>query len=268
MKKHCILIQAHKDISYFLEFARLNEQVNIYIHIDKKSSYIPTTTHKNVFIIKNPINIYWGGWSQVEATLLLIKTALKNEDNKYFHFCSGEDIILQDFSYIESDWNHGFHHSAMLESEHSSKHQYRIRFDYIHADTNWQRSVFGKVLTKISQSLNKIVPSSKKSLYGSSWFSLKRNHAEILDSNSPAYKLFFRKKLCPDEHFFQFLAEDNNIKIANNNKRFVVFDKKYNNGNNPRYLDSDDVLYAKECGFWFARKVDKNIALRFLKNNY
>ena len=79
--KHCLLIQAHKDVGYFLEFARLNEQANVYIHIDKKSTDIPTPVYKNVFIVKNPINVYWGGWSQVEATLLLSKTALLNKEN-------------------------------------------------------------------------------------------------------------------------------------------------------------------------------------------
>ena len=266
--KHCILIQAHKDISYFLEFARLNEQVNIYVHIDKKSNYVPAITHKNVFIIKNPINVYWGGWSQVKATLLLIEFALQNEENYYFHFCSGEDVILQKFSYIEADWRHNFHHSVMLESEYSYKHQYRNRFNYIHANTKLQRSILGKILTQLYKKLNEVIPSDENTLYGSSWFSLKRDHAEMFNSVSPSYKSLFKKKLCPDEHFFQLLAKDSNIKIANDNKRFIVFDKKYKNGNNPYYLNNEDLLSAKECGFWFARKVDKNIALQFLKGSY
>lgn len=265
--KHCVLIQAHKDASYFLEFARLNEQVNFYIHIDKKSTYIPISLYKNVFIVKNPINVNWGGWSQVQATLLLINLALQNQDNNYFHLCSGEDVILQEFSDIQEDWHTNFCDAIMLESEYCSRHQYRRTFNFIHADTCWQRSITGKVLTKIYQYYNTIIPNQQNALYGSSWFSMNRQHAEIINKTSSQYEQSFKKNLCPDEHFFQFLAYDNDCKVANTNKRFIVFDKKHNNGNSPLYLNYQQIVEAKENGSWFARKVDKKTALEFLQKS-
>lgn len=266
--KHCILIQAHKDIDYFLEFAHLNEQTNFYIHMDKKSNFNLTTSQKNVFFVKNSINVYWGGWSQVEATLLLIDLALQNEENYYFHLCSGEDVVLQKFNKIEYEWQNKFTHAAMIESSYSKKHQYRTRYNQPQANKNWQISLAGKLVTRLYKYLNTVVPNSDYPLYGSQWFSITRNDALIIDSMSKQHKSLFEKKLCPDEHFFQFLVNKSDIRVANNNRRIIIFDEKHNNGNNPLYLDSKDLLSAKEAGFWFARKVNRDVALNFLHNHY
>lgn len=264
--KHCILIQAHKDIEYFLEFARLNEKVNFYVHMDKKSNFHLNTLHKNVFFVKNSINVYWGGWSQVEATLLLIDLALQNEENCYFHLCSGEDVVLQNFNQIEYEWQNKFTHAAMIEASYSKDHQYRTRYNQIHADTKWQRSLSGKLLTKLYKYLNILIPSSNYQLYGSQWFSITRSQALLINNVSIEHKDFFKKKLCPDEHFFQFISNEKNIPIANCNKRFIVFKEEHNNGNSPLYLNNEDLLSASKFGFWFARKVRKDVALSFLHN--
>jgi len=268
MMKHCILIQAHKDIDYFLEFARLNEQINFYVHMDKKSNFSSTTSQKNIFFVENSINVNWGGWSQVEATLLLFELALQNEENYYFHLCSGEDVILQSFSEIEYQWQNKFINSAMMEASYSAAHQYRMRYNQIHADTEWQRNLLGKALTKLYKYMNILTPSSHYPLYGSQWFSVARNQALLITSASVEYKDFFKKKLCPDEHFFQLLTLEKNIPISNNNRRFIVFKEQYNNGNSPLYLSIESLLSARESKFWFARKVKKDIALNFLHNHY
>jgi len=266
--KHCVLIQAHKDIDYFLEFARLNGNTNFYVHMDKKSKFNLTISHKNVFIVENSINVRWGGWTQVEATLLLFELALQDKENYYFHLCSGEDVILRSFSKIEYEWQKKFTHSAMIESSYSVAHQYRTRYDQIHADTDWQRSLSGKLLTRLYKYLNILIPSSDYPLYGSQWFSVTRNQALLINKASKKHKDFFRKKLCPDEHFFQLILNEKSIPIANCNRRFIVFEKEYKNGNSPLYLNDEDLLSASEVGFWFARKVEKDIALNFLYNHY
>ena len=34
MKKHALLIQAHQDISYFIKLAKIQPNVNFYVHMD------------------------------------------------------------------------------------------------------------------------------------------------------------------------------------------------------------------------------------------
>ena len=53
------------------------------------------------------------------------------------------------------------------------------------------------------------------------------------------YSDFFRHKLVPDEHFFQTLIAEkltNQIRLSNDNRRQIIFDKNVNNGNSPIYL--------------------------------
>ena len=43
-----------------------------------------------------------------------------------------------------------------------------------------------------------------------------------------------------------------------------IFDKNVNNGNSPIYLDLLKLERAKFDGYWFARKVKKDVALTWL----
>lgn len=56
----------------------------------------------------------------------------------------------------------------------------------------------------------------------------------------------------------------NQLCLSDNNKRLIVFDKAINNGNSPIYLDSLKLELAKFDGYWFARKVKKEVALTWL----
>ena len=44
----------------------------------------------------------------------------------------------------------------------------------------------------------------------------------------------------------------------------IIFDKNVNNGNSPIYLDLFKLERAKFDGYWFARKVKKDVALTWL----
>ncbi|MDT7995797.1 conjugal transfer protein, partial [Acinetobacter baumannii] len=106
----------------------------------------------------------------------------------------------------------------------------------------------------------------KKYYIGSQWFSIKRKQLCILiDSITQEDIDFFVKKLCPDEHFFQYLIEKNGLigNLSEDNRRFLFFDKKYQNGSSPIFLSLEQLLEAKKKGFWFARKVDQKVMNKF-----
>lgn len=75
----------------------------------------------------------------------------------------------------------------------------------------------------------------------------------------------FKKTPCCDEHAFQILIRNFNIKnIVNNNKRFVIFNGKAN----PEYLSINKVYEIKKSqNYWFIRKLDEDLLLFLLKNN-
>ena len=270
MKKHALLIQAHQDISYFIKLAKIQPNVNFYVHVDAKSDYFPnaeTAQLANVFLLKDRITVRWGGFSQIEATLKLFETAFANEDNAYFHLLSGEDVVLQPFEVIEKQWQQRFDFQAMMTCEIAPQYAYRFIMDSPHADSDWQRQLTGKIITKLQQGVAKIKTYHSPIYFGSQWFSVTRADWEKIVPFTDEYSDFFRHKLVPDEHFFQTLITEkltNQIRLSNDNRRQIIFDKNVNNGNSPIYLDLLKLERAKFDGYWFARKVKKDVALTWL----
>lgn len=270
MKKHALLIQAHQDISYFIKLAKIQPNVNFYVHVDAKSDYFPdaeTAQLANVFLLKDRITVRWGGFSQIEATLKLFETAFANEDNAYFHLVSGEDVVLQPFEVIEKQWQQRFDFRAMMTCEIAPQYAYRFIMDSPHADSDWQRQLTGKIITKLQQGVAKIKTYHSPIYFGSQWFSVTREDWEKIVPFIDEYSDFFRHKLVPDEHFFQTLITEkltNQIRLSNDNRRQIIFDKNVNNGNSPIYLDLLKLERAKFDGYWFARKVKKDVALTWL----
>lgn len=261
----CLLVQAHKDISYFIDLAKCQPHVNIYVHLDAKSAYFPITETKhlpNIFLLRNRVTVYWGGFSQVQATLLLLHEAMANPANQYFHLISGEDVLLQPLDVILQQWQYEFNYAMMIQHRNVPQYHYRLKYAMPHADTDWQRSLLGKILTKTYQMRAKFSP-PKTVMYGSQWFSATRQHLQRLLKYEAQASDLFRKKLVPDEHFFQYLivnqnANDDSINVSNDNQRFIYFEE---NNNHPNYLDFADLHLAQQQGFWFARKVNNPVAM-------
>ena len=270
MKKHALLIQAHQDISYFIKLAKIQPNVNFYVHMDAKSRDFPKTdlaNLANVVLLSDRVSVRWGGFSQIEATLKLFETAFANEDNAYFHLLSGEDVVLQPFEVIEKQWQQRFDFQAMMTCERAPQYAYRFIMDSPHADSNWQRQLTGKIITKLQKAVAKVKPYHSPIYFGSQWFSVTRADWEKIVPFTDEYSDFFRHKLVPDEHFFQTLITEkltNQIRLSNDNRRQIIFDKNVNNGNSPIYLDLLKLEQAKFNGYWFARKVKKDVALTWL----
>ena len=82
--KMAIAMQCHansEQINKIIEFFD-DDDIDIYIHIDKKSNIkSEIVTRNNVYILDNNINVKWGQYSQVEATLELFKRIKKSSEN-------------------------------------------------------------------------------------------------------------------------------------------------------------------------------------------
>lgn len=111
MNKHAYLIMAHNNFKVLEKIIELldNKKNDIYIHIDKKvkfnyeeeKKYKSMARNSKIKFLENRIKISWGGYSQIECELLLIKEALKSEENySYFHLISGVDLPLKNSDQI------------------------------------------------------------------------------------------------------------------------------------------------------------------------
>ncbi|MDG9949229.1 beta-1,6-N-acetylglucosaminyltransferase [Acinetobacter ursingii] len=269
--KIAILVLAHKPIYYYEQLALENSDLLFFIHFDKKCNY-PETHLKNMIYIDKEyrVDVKWGGFSQVQAMLNIFQYALSySEEIEYFHLISGEEVLLlsnnQVFEKLSWDTSEIF-----IELINSKPHRYRVRFPAIHVETKWQRKPLGKVVTLMLKILDKIFPTSKQIWFGSNWFSIKRNELLTLINHISQEDLtFFRKRLNPDEHFFQYLIIKAKLQKQVSelgNKRSIIFDKNYNNGNNPIYLNLDQLVnISNEHQYLFARKVHIKEQLEFFE---
>ena len=82
-----------------------NSDVQVIIHVDQTSDLNhfldEFSNYTQVYFIQNRINVLWGSFSQIEATLQILK-ATQTYDYNYFSLLSGDDIPLQKIS--------NFHH--------------------------------------------------------------------------------------------------------------------------------------------------------------
>lgn len=261
----CFLVLTHKNIDHIYKLAASFPDANFYVHVDLKADINKikkdASDVRNIFFLENRVDIKWAGFSMVQATLNLIEYALKHDQkNEYFHLISGDDVLLIKSLLWEDN-------CIFMECKESQRHRYRIRFDTPHADSKYQRMLIGKALTQIFKVFDRIIPTREKHYFGSQWFSIRRNELETLMKSITIDDLnFFRKKLCPDEHFFQYLVVKNNFldKISNEgNKRHIIFDANYQHGSSPVFLSVDQLREAKKRKFWFARKVDPKVMCEF-----
>ena len=87
------LILCHHAPMHILVQAQRHRKSQFYLHYDAKSPLIKLdklTNEPNIHLIRHRIDVHWGGFSMIEATLALIQAALANKDNHYFHLISGD----------------------------------------------------------------------------------------------------------------------------------------------------------------------------------
>lgn len=260
-----ILILAHKSIDYFIELAKIHANIDFFIHLDSKVNKKIVSKYDNLIILDECVDVHWGDFTQIEAMLLLFKKAIKHSQAQFFHLISGEDVILCRDDMLERhlSWSGD---EIFMELRESKKHEYR-RFNTWHAGTVWQRKFLGKISTLALKLLNQCVKKSPF-WFGSQWFSIGReNLLQLLEAIRPQDLDFFRKKLVPDEHFFQYVVVKIGLqhKISpSGHRRFISFNRYHQNGNSPIYLNLQNLMdITGQNQYFFARKCHLETQINF-----
>src|SRR5262249_41641749 len=111
------------------------EGSGFFVHIDRKSDigeFSQAASNGNVVLLENPIPVYWGEFSGVEAELLLMRRALEDRQNyDYFVLLGGADYPLRSPQYIQKflQQNHGseFMNLVKVPNEMAGKPLSRIK---------------------------------------------------------------------------------------------------------------------------------------------
>lgn len=289
--KHAYLIMVHKN-SYTLEkLLQLIDYLDndIFIHVDKKCvdfdfEYYKSILKKSeIYYTSNRIDVAWGGFSQVEAEIVLIKSALNCKNNySYFHLLSGQCLPLKSQSEIHliCDTNNKCYlnlgNITLNDCFESNKFYYRASvYHFLQKYRNkFKNNIFNIIITFIDRCLigiqlyilhiDLIKRKGINLACGSNWFSLPYDAIEYIVENEDKIHYYFKHASFCDELFIQtiFNESDNFKNRIVDNKRFIDFERSNIYGHPYIWREKDfEELINIDC--FFARKfddaVDKNI---------
>ena len=271
--KMAIIMQCHKgmeQINRIIEFFN-DDSIDIYIHIDKKSNIDSMINRKkNVNVLEERIDVKWGQFSQVEATLALFN-AIKTSGKvyKYIHFISGQDYPIKTLEYIKKKFvsdNKQYIECIKMPVKTLVKNGAdRYKVYYPQWIINRPKCLWKRVLrvayrefvlfTKVFERNMENIP---EIYYGSQWFSITQECMEYIlsyiESNKMYYE-FFKNSIYSDEMFFQTIIMNSKFKnyIGENNLRYLDWSKKEES---PKNLEQADIDCAMLSDNIFARKID------------
>ncbi|MEQ7216573.1 beta-1,6-N-acetylglucosaminyltransferase [Enterococcus asini] len=279
MKRHAYLIIANKNFDQLQILLELldNEQNDIYLLIDKKSSNIPdsfSVINSNLFVLPQ-IPIYWGEYSQVQAEINLLKESTKYH-YQYFHLISGQDLPIVSQGKIHDFFDkhpnkifltYSKNSSEKKLDERSKTHLFRKHYRVA------EYTGFKQTLLKTYRKLERLFlffqkPKYKINNHVSTWFSIDEETANLIVSNEDWIFRNFSTGYLVDEIFIPALID----KYQLHHKVYdatPVQDKPEEFQGNLRYInwwdgqpyiwtidDVDQIKFGKEIGHLFSRKFD------------
>jgi CTP:molybdopterin cytidylyltransferase MocA len=272
--KQVILIHAHKDIEQLnmLIDQLCDADFIIYVHLDRKSRIDPGGVHRAAHLVKRRIDVRWGGFSQVEATLNSVReilAAVPAFDKVVF-------LSAQDFPLLPN---------ARLKEElarvagrelidtipiASDGRPVAFRHEYFHPERGgWLERGAWALVNRLMRLLKvrRRLPAGLSPYGGSSWWALSRPCLmEVFDriERDPAILRFFRTVLCPDEMFFQTLVMNSPFRgrVLPQNFRYILWPER--NASHPKVLDESDFDDIRDSEAHFCRKLDIRISAGLL----
>jgi hypothetical protein len=276
MSSHAYLILAHDNFYVLEKLLRLvdDPRNSIHIHIDKKvAKFDPDALarlcrHAPVTFIPR-VPVYWGDYSQLEATFRLFESAAPGKHD-YYHLLSGADLPLQSQDNIHDfcSRNAGkefvgfareFDPRWVTEIQLLTRHlRPRSKVTGLFRRTAAQNFIRLQRLFKYDRS-RKFGLILKK---GSDWYSITHALAEHFLANEKTGRELLKHGLVPAEFYLQTL-------VWNSDFRERVYDIADEYASNMRLIDwnrgepyvfrSKDFDELIGCGRLFARKFQETV---------
>ena len=250
-----------------------------YIHVDAKADQraFDSIAGPTVHFVDNRVRVFWGDFSQVQASLNMMAAALGDPLRcERLVLLSGSDFPLQSSDYIERFFaeqnDREFINSVPIPSVAAKKPlsritEYRVSRGAPAAIRVWQKVLLnGGVIPRTRNyraCFGALMPFG-----GSAWWALSREACEHVFSfvaTNPSIVRFFHNTLCPDESFFQTIL--NNSELRSRIVRNVTFSDWSRGGRNPAFLSdkhlelfgtgpfvTGDSVYGSGGELLFARK--------------
>ncbi len=278
---HAYMIIAHNQFELLekLILALDDERNDIYVHIDAKVKdfdfeyFKALPRHSRLLFTNERVNITWGDFSQVRCEMLLLKTAVDNDDNnnpyEYYHLLSGADLPIKTNDEIHSFFteHNGKEFIHYTDSVNGSLFSNRIKYYHFFRK---KRNLLFKILAQILLKFQKLIGIDRlkntgiKVQKGSNWFSITGSLAHYIAENQKKYEKMFKYSYCCDEVFIQTIVENSDFK--NNlfmpdcqNDHFACARLIDWERGNPYVWKKEDYDLIKNSKCMFARKFDMTV---------
>lgn len=283
--KMAYLIIAHKDDETFRTLCTMldDERNDLFIHMDQKNkSYDETVL--NGLLKKSKVyhcrrnSVSWGGYSQIETELCLLKQATQAGHYCHYHLLSGEDLPIKNndtiYRFFISHAGEEFVNLMSDRFEYFDRVCYRYRFqDRIGRDKNLY-SYLQQADLMLQKTLHLTVNRNVNFQKGANWFSITDDFARYILNREDWIREVFRHTLCADEIFLQTILCNSEYKDhlyykqADDNYCSIMREIDWNRGG-PYVFRTEDLRQLLDSDKMFARKfqadVDSNI-IRLLKD--
>ena len=258
------------------------EYFDFFLHVDRKSNIQSRITNQeNVYFVpgERRIEVRWGTYSMVQATLELIDYAIKNGIYDYCWLCSGEDFPIKNSQEIVEffERKNGCNFISFVSTKNypetsRTRTLFATRCAIIYPSWIIGKSLFQRLLKKAYVTLTggkkndlKLIectfPEGLTVFFGSQWWCLNwetikwmnnfiSQHQEICE--------FYKGTLCPDESLFHTLIM--NSPYLNNIESNLVYLKWDNDHCSPRLLTDADYEQLMASSKLIARKIDCRVA--------
>jgi len=224
MNKIAILVLAANapEVLDALIHAPGSDKFNFYVHLDSKRSaqdYCLSRDLSTAKFISNRVDVFWGGFNMIRATIELIKAALAEDQNKIFCLISDDSFYLISPDFIcEQLYANPNRMDCWHAAQNSVTYGRYQNFYYFDSQPSTPKPITPE-LRKIDSSfvigIQKLLsvmrsPKPELDLYcGSQWWSLHREVVskiiDFLDSNKEISDAFEFSAI-PDEILFQTLT--------------------------------------------------------------
>lgn len=256
--RFAVHVLAHTEPALFgaLVASLQHHRIDVYAHIDAKSPQRPfeaAAAGNRVSFVRTRVRVQWGGFSQVRATLAVLRAA---GDGYHRHsVISGADVLLRDLDEVVDRWSGG---EQLLRIDRplltAPSHAWKV-----------QRYHFPDqpVLHRFSGRWRRRGPDGYPLMQGSNWWSLTAPAvAAMLDglAADPRWTRFHRFALCPDEYVFHSVLAASRFgpQLCGPDAGDVHgqhFIRWPDGADHPAAFTEDDLPAAHASGAVFARKV-------------
>lgn len=275
-KKHAFLIGCYKNPDYLYDFIKSldgNRSV-FYIHVNKENYKEfdglreKLKEKKNITFVPS-IRVIWGGITLLKSLKIMLNEALKDKENYFFHFLTGQDALVKPvselYAFFDSHSSENFIPMMQMMNSASinSKELDLIQYYHLYDKVNVRNNLFARWLEKIVINFQKILKIKRKLPYekiykGSGWFSINRSAAEVLEEslNNDTVLKKWENTFATEEFFIPTILKNSihNLIIVNRNLYYIDWCK--GPGPFPSILDMsfyEDIINS-DC--FFCRKID------------